>query len=406
MNERALPVARIESAPVDGAPAPRPASPWRGRIESLAELFWNPIVEKEVLSRMRSWRAPAAITAFILILTVFGWGAVAVATSLSSNGGAGVTPGIGLGIFGGLMVTELVLIIFLAPALTAGAISGEKERQTLDLLMVTRVRPGAIVTGKLVASMLFILLLVLISVPLLSFIFLFGGVEVDQVLVTTLVVMVTAIALGSVGIFCSALIRNTIGSTVVAYIATFVLLVAPAILPFFITAVTAPQSFLQQRGQPVYQLGEPFYTLASTLAPPTGGNTVVAVGGVVSGSTVCSSTPNGGTQCRSTGGGSLAPGPGGSIATTAPPLPFGSVVLQGDEIVEGPLQHWHAWQLFTVMDIGTAALLLFLSTLMVGSGRVARAGRAVNRLPAAMPGPPGTAAGPGAPLPPPEGSRF
>ncbi|MEA2682017.1 MAG: type transport system permease protein [Chloroflexota bacterium] len=402
MSQATLPVAGLDPGKDERA-GRRPASPWRGRLESFTGLFWNPIVEKEVLSRMRSWRAPAAISVFILILTLFGWGAVAIATSLSANSGAGVTPGIGLGIFGGLMGTELVLIIFLAPALTAGAISGEKERQTLDLLMVTRVRPGAIVTGKLVSSMLFILLLVLISVPLLSFIFLFGGVEVDQVLVTTLVVMVTAIGLGSVGIFCSALIRNTIGSTVVAYILSFVLLVAPAILPFFITAVTAPQSFLQQRGQPIYQLGEPFYTMTATLAPASTNNRTVAIGGVVSGGTVCTSTPNGGTQCKSTGG-VVSPGLGGPIAVPATPgLPVGSVVLQGDEIVEGPLQHWHAWQIFTIMDIAMAALLLFLSTLLVSSGRVARAGRAAARVPAAMSGPGalGPPPDPDAPLPPP-----
>ena len=44
---------------------------------------------------------------------------------------------------------ETLQVVFLAPALTAGAISLEREKQTLDLLVVTPISSLAIVIGKL-----------------------------------------------------------------------------------------------------------------------------------------------------------------------------------------------------------------------------------------------------------------
>ena len=364
-------------------PAPSRSTPgndrWHTFLDVAGGLFWNPIIEKEILARMRSWRAPVAISAFIFILSLVGWVALAIASAASNFGGSAVTPGIGLGMFAALMVTELVLVILLTPGLTAGAISGEKERQTLDLLLCTRVRPSAIVAGKLMSSVLFILLQVLVSVPLLCFVFLFGGVELDQVLVTTLVLMLTALAVGSIGIFCSSVLRNSIASTASAFLLTVIFLVGPAILPYFITAVTNPRSFSFIQGQPIYQLGEPFFALGATLAPASANNNnfsaqpTIGLGSSVGG-TICTSTPNGGTQCRTSGNGGRS-----TVYTTGqgnisqPTLPLGNVMLQGDTVVAGPLQHWHAWQIFSVLNLAFAAILLFFSTLLLGPARLKRA---------------------------------
>lgn len=47
---------------------------------------------------------------------------------------------------------EFILLMFIVPAVTASAISGERERQTLDLMLTTRMSAGQIVTGKLLSS--------------------------------------------------------------------------------------------------------------------------------------------------------------------------------------------------------------------------------------------------------------
>ena len=50
-------------------------------------------------------------------------------------------------------VIGFLMLVFLMPALTAGSISGERERQTLDIMMTTMVSRWDIVSGKLLASL-------------------------------------------------------------------------------------------------------------------------------------------------------------------------------------------------------------------------------------------------------------
>jgi len=61
------------------------------------------------------------------------------------------------------------------PGLTSGAISGERERQTLDVLLVTPLSPGEIVVSKLLATSAFITLLVVATLPLYILAFSYGG---------------------------------------------------------------------------------------------------------------------------------------------------------------------------------------------------------------------------------------
>ena len=45
---------------------------------------------------------------------------------------------------------EFLLLMFIVPAVTASSISGERERQTLDLMLTTRMSAGQIVGGEAV----------------------------------------------------------------------------------------------------------------------------------------------------------------------------------------------------------------------------------------------------------------
>src|SRR3989440_11681251 len=194
-------------------------------MNRVAMALWNPIVAKEYRSRMRTWRSPVAMTVYILLLGGLGW---AIFSSMSSsarsgfNGGQAANYGQALFLF--LVIFQMVLLAFIAPALTAGAISSERERQTIDLLFVTKLPSFSILWGKLLASMSFVLLLLLLSVPIFSLVFLFGGVELDQVGAAFLVTAITALTLGMIGIACSTAFRRTLPATVSAYGAAFILL--------------------------------------------------------------------------------------------------------------------------------------------------------------------------------------
>src|SRR6202011_6252266 len=139
-------------------------------MNPVATALWNPIVAKEYRSRMRTWRSPVAMTVYILLLGGLGWAIFSsmAASSRNSVFNGGQAANYGQGLFLYLVLFQMVLLAFITPALTAGAISSERERQTIDLLFVTKLPAFSILWGKLLASMSFVLLLLLLSVPIFS----------------------------------------------------------------------------------------------------------------------------------------------------------------------------------------------------------------------------------------------
>jgi hypothetical protein len=183
-------------------------------------LFINPLILKDGLARVRSWRAPAIIAMYLGLLGVFA--ALAFSTQLAGvDRPATGYAEVGSNAFTALALVQLALVCLVAPGLAAGAISGERERQTLDVLLVSCVPSFGIVWGKLVASVAFMLLLILAALPLFAVVFLFGGIDGGQFLATQLLTVTTALAVAAVSLFLSALFRRTLAATVVAYGLTF-----------------------------------------------------------------------------------------------------------------------------------------------------------------------------------------
>ena len=174
---------------------------------------------KELRGRMRGRRAFVILTIYLLLLAGFAWMVELVLerTYTSGFGGSGTfaTAAIGQGIFAALMMLETLQVVFLAPSATAGAISMEREKQTLELLVVTPITSLAIVLGKLVSALVYVWLLIAASIPLTAVVFVYGGVAPDDVLRGYLVLVVTALGLGAFGLFCSSLVKRTQAATAI-----------------------------------------------------------------------------------------------------------------------------------------------------------------------------------------------
>src|SRR5690606_31149931 len=96
---------------------------------------------------------------------------------------------------------EMMLVAFIAPAFTAGAISGEREHQTYELLRTTLLAPSKLVLGKLLAALFYVLLLLLAAVPLQSIAFFFGGVAETEVILAFVILFVTALLFCTMGLY-------------------------------------------------------------------------------------------------------------------------------------------------------------------------------------------------------------
>lgn len=105
----------------------------------------------------------------------------------------------GSSLFQILAPLQLALITFLAAFGVASAVSQEKDRRTLILLLMTRMSNSELVIGKLLASLLDVVVMVVAALPLFLLITLLGGVSFEQVARVMLVTLSTALAAGSLG---------------------------------------------------------------------------------------------------------------------------------------------------------------------------------------------------------------
>ncbi len=178
----------------------------------------NPIIVKELRSRMRGGRMYLILTGYLLGLSLVCFGILRVFEAQAQNGMQIISAHVGQGLFAALALAETLLIVFLTPALTAGAISSEREQLTYDLLIATPLRPGRILSGKLIAALWYVLLLIFAAVPLGSVVLLFGGVAPRDLLKALLLLLLTALATGMLGLLCSTVAKRTLRATIMTYL--------------------------------------------------------------------------------------------------------------------------------------------------------------------------------------------
>ncbi len=224
------------------------------------------LLTKELRLRLRRERTIWVIIVYILLMGLLGWFYISRLSAYNNN-----YSGYGLGQLGKqlyylLSMVQLFLILFITPAFTSTAINGEKERQTFDLLLCSRLSALSLISGKLVAGLLNALLLIAASVPLFSFVFFFGGVSPSQVLLALLVFIVTTIMVGTFGLFCSAMLSRPAVSTAVSYLAGIIWMVMPLIMTFILFAAGGYRG----QNQALLYIWNPVVALFSTYPDGTG----------------------------------------------------------------------------------------------------------------------------------------
>jgi len=203
-----------------GVPTPsgRPVSASAG-VRRVLGRFANPLAGKELLARMRGPRTFVVATLLLLPLAAIAGGLYAIIAASSANDVPSSTP-VGKLYFAAVTAVELGLICLLAPALTADLISGERERQTLDLLLVTPLSRRQIVIGKLVAALGSLLLLIVLALPIQAVAVLIGGIGLEELLVGLLLLGLTATTYGCIGLYWSARLRTTRAAMLFSYVTT------------------------------------------------------------------------------------------------------------------------------------------------------------------------------------------
>lgn len=216
----------------------------------------NPIYRKELKLSMRSFKLPIFFTGYIIILTLIACFACAAffnSYSFSESQYSAV-----INIFICLAAAEFAMIMLEIPAFTADAIAGERERQTLDILLTTSLKPMQVITGKLLSSLSSLFLLTVLSLPVLGITFAVGGIHLKDLLQLFLFILISMFFIGSIGIFCSAALKRTSAATITSYAALLLVTagtLAVLLLAFWVASLHADQIYNQTNVYPDIDLG-------------------------------------------------------------------------------------------------------------------------------------------------------
>lgn len=352
------------------------------RLPRLREFGWSvtTIMVKELRSRFRGRRAFVIITVYLGVLALIAYGVYAVVAPQAQmqaqfgGGFANASATIGQAIFLLLSIFQLLLVGFIAPAFTAGAISLEREKQTLDLLVTTPMRPGGIIVGKLLAALAFVGLMIVAAIPISGLVLMYGGASIDDIVRQQVVLLVTALGLGAIGLFWSALVKRTQAATVLTYVTVLALVVGTTMV-FIFWSVLSTRDADNQFGTPRLAPEQLLWANPAVAMIDVVANT--ELGGFGAFSSLMSLLQGGGTPgvvcdgdtCFQTDGSGVVSGPVGAGAVAVPvacPANARCGFAGNDAAVFQPQPvSGHFWTRFVVSFTGISVLLTLASMRLV-----------------------------------------
>ncbi|WP_240911097.1 ABC transporter permease [Paludisphaera soli] len=175
----------------------------------------NPVLNRELLTTLRSPRS--FVLQFVYVaalgaLVYFYWPAGV------DDGSRMVGPGVAKRLYDIFFLGQFCLVALLAPTFAAGSITGEKERKTYEMLLVSPLRPHTILIGKLLSSLSYLVILILSSLPLMILCYLLGGLLLSEIARSYIVLVLAAGTFGLLSVACSSGFGRTSSALVVSYL--------------------------------------------------------------------------------------------------------------------------------------------------------------------------------------------
>lgn len=175
-------------------------------------IFDNPILTRELRRRMRGKALVLSIYGYLALMTV--------ATILILVAGPGLLErptqemlnrltDTGDNLFSYISLIQALLVMIVAPTITAGMTTGEKERKTFEFLQVTTITPWMYVIGCFLSTVFYVSLALLCAFPLLSLVFVYGGATVSEVFARFFSLLGSSLVLSSFGLYISSIRERT-----------------------------------------------------------------------------------------------------------------------------------------------------------------------------------------------------
>lgn len=192
----------------------------------------NPIVKKDIRVQSRSMRICWSVFAYEAIMAVVFFIALAVIETNNRYSSSNIYSQL-VWLYPVLGVAQIVILGVVVPIRTASAISGEKERQTFDIMMTTSMTPWSIIVGKVTAAIVQDLFFVAASLPVMALAFVSGGLPWSYLFWFFAISLLVSLFAASIGIFCSSLCKRSITAVIMSY-AIYVVFFAGTFLPVWL----------------------------------------------------------------------------------------------------------------------------------------------------------------------------
>lgn len=211
----------------------------------------NPILSREISHRMRDNRTFFVPMIYLSVLAL-----VTVGVYLTMTWTAGIAPQaltvqgweIGMAIFHAVAFVQMALVTLLVPSVSASAVTAERDKGTLVPLLVTPLPRSHVTLGKLIAPILYVLLLISTSIPFAALSFGFGGTDLRLLGVTYGCLLAAVLFFAALGLMISALMRRTVPAVLLAYRMVAVVVIGTGIGDMIVNLV------LVERANPIFFL--------------------------------------------------------------------------------------------------------------------------------------------------------
>jgi ABC-type transport system involved in multi-copper enzyme maturation permease subunit len=177
-------------------------------------LVENPVLQRELLVNLRMRRAFVLLFAYVALLSAVVYMAWPQEKKIDMTNPEAAKRLVNLFFLGQYLIASLM-----APSFAAGTITGEKERKSYEMLLASPLKPGAIVLGKLLASLSHVAILIFSSLPIVMLCLPLGGVSFYEVLAIYMALIISVMTFGMISLACSSYFRRTSASLVVSYLA-------------------------------------------------------------------------------------------------------------------------------------------------------------------------------------------
>ena len=201
----------------------------------------NPVLRNETKIAVRSIKFTLMILAYVAVLAIAVMIYYNVINSEAFYNGLNLKSSTNFYVV--MAVVQAALLFSIVPSLSSTAICSEREKQTLDIFLSTKLTPLQIIIGKISSSSLRVIILIISMMPLYAVGSLMGGIKISYILQLILFFIINTIFMASIGVFISTCVKTSKVSTTLTYLLIVFIYLGVIAIAFGILAFSTYQYY-------------------------------------------------------------------------------------------------------------------------------------------------------------------